>query len=527
MSNSRTAHGLRDAISRVTISLVTLATLLADIRPSVAEDVTSNTLSEADLNRIDTYIETQLKEANIPGAAFVIVERDQITHLRGFGIAGPEGQPVTAETAFFLGSISKSFTALAIMQLVEAGKIELDAPIQEYLPWFRVADAEASSQTKVRHLLNHTSGLSTYSGRTHYSDSDMSDEAIERRVRALRKVQLTAPVGTRYQYCNANYSTLGAIIESLSGRSYEDYIQERIFDPLNMTKSYTSVEVAKQHGLATGYRYWFGKPLAATDIPYPRGDIAGAYLISCAKDMGNYLLAHMNGGRLGDTRILSASGVSRLHTPEKHLNYAMGWTIQTVYDTRMISHTGTTPSSFAQMAIFPEHQRAHALLVNAGNQLSGPNIRSLGWLTSVQLLNQFTLTVTKAPKVHTQLALLCVLLLGQVVAFAVDIRRIFRWRKHPDTRPKKKRRTLLMQGGSSITINIGIAVGLLWYVPQFYEITLSGLMLYAPDAGWLLVINAAIALLSCMVTMGMTVFLIQQSGHIQTGTAEPVNPADS
>ena len=147
-----------------------------------AKAETSTSLSEADFRMIDAFIEKELKEANIPGAALVIVEGNQITHLRGYGVAGPDGRPITAETAFFIGSVSKSFTALATMQLVEAGQIELDAPVQKYLPWFRVADPEASRQMKVRHLLNHTSGFSTYAGRTHFASNDMSPEAIERRV---------------------------------------------------------------------------------------------------------------------------------------------------------------------------------------------------------------------------------------------------------------------------------------------------------------------------------------------------------
>ena len=171
-----------------------------------AKAETSTTLSEADFRMIDAYIEKELKEANIPGAALVIVEGNKITHLRGFGVAGPDGRPVTGETAFFLGSVSKSFTALAIMQLVESGQIELDAPVQKYLPWFRVAEAEVSSQIKVRQLLNHTSGLSTFAGRTHFASTDMSPEAITRRVRALRKTKLIAPVGERFRYSNANYS---------------------------------------------------------------------------------------------------------------------------------------------------------------------------------------------------------------------------------------------------------------------------------------------------------------------------------
>src|SRR5512135_3280297 len=120
---------------------------------------------------IEAYIEKQMKRLNIPGAALVIVEGDQIVHLRGFGQARPGGEPPSAQTPFFIASLAKSFTALAIMQLVEAGKVELDAPLQRYLPWFRVVDPQAPAGTPalapalaaersagacvtVRHLLN-------------------------------------------------------------------------------------------------------------------------------------------------------------------------------------------------------------------------------------------------------------------------------------------------------------------------------------------------------------------------------------
>src|SRR5512133_1010957 len=107
---------------------------------------------------IDAYIEEQMRRLHIPGAALAIVEGDQIVHQRGFGKARPGGAPPTGQTPFFIGSLTKSFTALAMMQLVESRKVELDDPVQSYLPWFILADP-TSSQITVRHLLNQTSGL--------------------------------------------------------------------------------------------------------------------------------------------------------------------------------------------------------------------------------------------------------------------------------------------------------------------------------------------------------------------------------
>src|SRR3989454_11052600 len=112
-----------------------------------------------DIASIDAYISAQMQANHIPGVALGLVHNDQIVHLRGFGSADQSGRAVTTHTPFLLASVSKSFTALAVMQLVEAGKVELDAPVQRYLPWFRLADPVASARISVRHLLYHTSGL--------------------------------------------------------------------------------------------------------------------------------------------------------------------------------------------------------------------------------------------------------------------------------------------------------------------------------------------------------------------------------
>ena len=113
---------------------------------------------------IDAYIRKQMKGARIPGLALGIVHDGRPVHLRGFGRADDSGRAFTAQTPFFIGSNSKSFTALAVMQLAEAGKVDLDAPVQRCIPWFRVADPEASALITVRHLLNQTSGLTERAG---------------------------------------------------------------------------------------------------------------------------------------------------------------------------------------------------------------------------------------------------------------------------------------------------------------------------------------------------------------------------
>jgi CubicO group peptidase (beta-lactamase class C family) len=176
---------------------------------------------------IERFVQDEMAAQRIPGLALAIVKDDRIAYMRGFGKADDSGRAVTPQTPFIIGSVSKSFTALAIMQLVEAGKVELDTPVQRYLPWFRVADEKASAEITVRHLLNQTSGLSTKTGRSFQGSGDTSDAALENAVRKLRNVELTAPVGETYQYSTINYSILGLIVQTVSGRSYESSSRRR------------------------------------------------------------------------------------------------------------------------------------------------------------------------------------------------------------------------------------------------------------------------------------------------------------
>ena len=220
-------------------ALVLGAAYLAS-RPGSDTPAANGQGSAPEFAAIERFVQDEMAAQRIPGLALGIVENDRITYLRGFGKADDSGRPVTPSTPFIIGSLSKSFTALAIMQLVEAGKIELDAPVQRYLPWFRVADERASAAITVRHLLNQTSGLSTKTGRTFQGNGDISDAALERTVRKLSSVALTAPVGKTYQYSTVNYAVLGLIVQTVAGRSYESYVQTEILDPLQMHGSFTS-----------------------------------------------------------------------------------------------------------------------------------------------------------------------------------------------------------------------------------------------------------------------------------------------
>lgn len=413
------------------------------VRRNSAPDMTSRS---DDFGEIDAHIERQIERLNIPGVAFAIVEDGEISHLRGFGEARPGGEAPTPQTPFFLGSLAKSFTALAVMQLVEAGKIELDAPVRRYLPWFRVADPGASARITVRHLLNQTSGLPTSSGEIQLADSDDSPEATECQARALSTLELTHPVGSAWEYSNANYSLLGLIIEAASGEAYADYVQKRIFMPLEMRHTYTSREVAKQNGLAVGHRYWFATPFAAPNLPLPHGSLPAGLLISTAEDLGRYLLAHLNGGRYGDGQILSSAGVEELHRGAVEfsefgisMHYGMGWFVDEIGQTSLVWHGGTLPDFGAYMALLPEQKKGVVLLFNACHHWFNPVLTGVGMGVAALLADEEPTPLPFVGMIPWMLRAQLLIPISQIISVLCTLRLLRRWRVEPERRPSSVR----------------------------------------------------------------------------------------
>ncbi|MCS7002168.1 MAG: beta-lactamase family protein, partial [Dehalococcoidia bacterium] len=262
----------------------------------------------------------------------------------------------------------------AVMQLVEEGRVDLDAPVQRYLPWFRVAADADSAVITPRRLLAHTSGLSTAVGNQRLVPGDPRDATIERYARALATVPLTAPPGQRYQYSNANYVVLGALIEAVSGLSYEAYLQRHIFGPLQMTDSFAFTPGVTARPIANGVRLVDGlpSPLLPGLAPYwqPAGTIGAS-----AEDLGRYLIMLLNGGRFRDARLLSPEGVAALWRPTATVSpstsYALGWSIAQQNGATVLWHNGLLTGRRSYMAVLPDHQLGVALLLTV-NESSPP-----------------------------------------------------------------------------------------------------------------------------------------------------------
>ena len=363
--------------------LIGLGLLFALIAPTTAlAQSNPEPVTEQTLTAIDAYLETQMQELRIPGLALGIVQGDQIVHLKSFGIADPTGRPVTPQTPFILNSISKSFAALAVMQLVEAGKIELDAPVQRYLPWFRVADEMASAQITVRHLLNQTSGLPESASYADLATPAGDADSLEGRVRRLHTTQLNRPVGASFEYTDANYDVLGLIVQSVAGQPYSEYMQQKILTPLAMKQSETTRPDALPADLAVGYRSWFGFPIPYRQW-YAHASLPSGDLISNAEEMTHYLIAQLNDGRYNGAALLSTQGIATLHQPavreaESEKFYGMGWEVRPMNDLTVVRHDGTSANYYADMVLDPTGRWGIVILLNLNSfNLYGGRLHAL------------------------------------------------------------------------------------------------------------------------------------------------------
>jgi CubicO group peptidase (beta-lactamase class C family) len=478
-----------------------LVVMACGIASAVLVSASAAADDDPDPAAIDRYVRSEMEAQRIPGLALGIVHGDRIVRVQGFGQADRSGQEVTPQTPFLIGSVTKSFTALAVMQLSEAGRVQLDAPVQRYLPWWRVADPDASTRVTVRHLLYQVSGLSRATGNAYQTSGDTHDSALEDRVRALRDAELTHPVGTTWEYSNANYWTLGMIVQAVSGQSYETYIQQHIFDPLQMGSSYTSRTEAEEHGLPTGHRYWYGFPVAS-ELPFDRGGLGSQGLSSSAQDMTRYLSLYLNQGRHGATALVSPAGAAELQragvpTGLDGVSYAMGWDVGPVNGIPTISHDGSGFDSHANVVLVPDRQWGVVVMENGENSpdefFGSRRMTGIAYGVAGMLIGQ----ESPAPSsTSTSLWVVYGVVLGiivlQIGGMVRSVRTIRSWRTAPLRRPT---------GALRIGLRVGLPLLVSWtwtflvlvVLPRIIRAPLPAVLMGLPDLGYPLVASAVLA----------------------------------
>lgn len=315
-----------------------------------------------DATAVDAVVREYREATGLPGVAVAITRGTEVRHAAGYGHV-PAGDPVTAHTPMAVASVSKSFTALAVMQLVEAGRVQLDGPVHRHLPEFTMADPRATTIT-VRQLLDQTSGMSDT---TFPSFSRRQPSSLREAVAGMRTARLAASPGTRWEYHNPNFQVAARLVEVVSGLPFDEYLRTRVFAPLGMTDSHTLNVAAEMPPSARGHLMILGLAVALPEPP-AFGNGSGGVL-SSAHDMAAWLIAQGNQGRGPDgTAVVSPAGLAMLHRPSAVSgSYALGWFVEkTASGAPMITHSGDLFTSTAYQAMLPASGYGVAVMANTG-----------------------------------------------------------------------------------------------------------------------------------------------------------------
>jgi CubicO group peptidase (beta-lactamase class C family) len=329
---------------------------------------------------LDRYITRVLETFQVPGVSVAIVRDGRVLLARGYGVRTlGDTTRVDARTRFGIASNSKAFTATALGMLVDSGKLEWDAPVVRYLPQFALSDPWVTSQLTVRDLLVHRSGLGLGAGDLlWWPASTYTRKEIMHR---LRYVPLETSFRSAYAYDNVLYTVAGEVIETVSGLTWEQFIEQRILQPLGMTNSSSrhsdaaaSGNIATTHAMVDG-RLQAVKPMTS-DNTNPAGGIN-----SGAEDMARWMMAQLDSGRTGTTRLWSErvqrnlwTGVTPMGvgrpvgpfaavTPQFRL-YALGFDVQDYRGVKIATHTGGLPGYLSEVTFIPSRKVGVAVLTN-------------------------------------------------------------------------------------------------------------------------------------------------------------------
>ena len=316
-----------------------------------------------DKNVIDSFLRKTVNSYNIPGLAVAVVNDKEIIFISGYGESSP-GIDISSDTPFLLGSTSKTFTALGIMRLVEEGKVELDAPVKKYLPEFKLATPEYDSVITIRHLLNHTSGLSDKG----MPKTSLGENSLEDELALLAQCKPVSEPGKTFTYFNGNYRLLGLVIERVTGLTYGEFLHTEIFKPLGMTSTFPGPVGVK--GIAKGHGEIFGFPFRR-EQKYRAGALPSGYIVSSASDIARYLIAELRAGK-GDTSIFNPETIKATWQPpgNKKDGYAFGWlAMDTLGKTTFLAHGGSLENYQSFFYLNPELNIGFVFLMNQGGIL--------------------------------------------------------------------------------------------------------------------------------------------------------------
>jgi CubicO group peptidase (beta-lactamase class C family) len=324
-----------------------------------------------------------MAEAGVPGAAVGVLYQGE-EYVAGFGVTNVDYPlPVTGDTLFQIGSVSKTFTMAAAMRLVEQGRLDLDTPVRAYLPDLRLSDPDVTARVTMRHLLTHTSGLPA----DDFAVMGGGDDALARYVaEVVSRAPFALPVGLYPSYSNVGFSLAGRVLEVASGTPYETTIGDLLFEPLGMAMATFFAEDAIIAATAAGHTVLDGQAFVQRPWALPRTANAAGGITASVNDMLRYARMWLAGGTGPDgTRLLSTESLAQIGTPQARYPadlgiFGLSWALADVKGVHFWSHDGGTLGQNSRLTIVPDWDFAMCALTNVadGSAVLGA---ALGWLT--------------------------------------------------------------------------------------------------------------------------------------------------
>jgi serine beta-lactamase-like protein LACTB len=313
---------------------------------------------EAAVRALEPFIEREIKDKGLPALSIALVDDQEIVWARGFGLANPREQtPATAATVCRVGSVSKLFTDIAVMRLVEQGKLDLDAPVTRYLPDFKPANPFDKPIT-LRQLMAHRSGLVREPPVGNYFDP--SELSLAKMVESLNKTELVYPPGERIKYSNAAVATVGHLLEKTQKEPFAGYLKRTLLDPLRMKKSgfEPTPDLTKDLAVATMWTY-HGREFEAPT--FQLGMAPAGCMYSTVQDLGRFLSVLFAGGRLADGTMLKPETLDQMWTPQfakegEKTGFGIGFHLTEFDGRRRIGHGGAIYGFATELAALPEEK---------------------------------------------------------------------------------------------------------------------------------------------------------------------------
>lgn len=318
-----------------------------------------------------------LKQWNLPGVSVALVENGETVLCGGYGSRDiKENLEMTDKTHLPIGSATKSFTSLALGMLVDEGKLSWDEPVISYIPWLKLSDSVVEKRVTARDLMCHRSGVAKYDAPAVFCTKDSRKEMVE----DLKYLQLGADFRTTLQYSNQMVMLAGYLVEVLSGKSWEEFVQERILDELGMNDtSFYAEKIEEFDNYSRGYVFT-GTDYMQTEYLPLRGVGPAGSIVSTAEDMANYISFQLGDGTWKGKRLVSNENLQMMHTPQvigtpyfwrfdevTETNYGLGWFTDLYRGTRMVSHGGNTLGFSSLVTLLPEKNFGIALLSNGNS----------------------------------------------------------------------------------------------------------------------------------------------------------------